>query len=225
LPGGERRRRRRTNNLCQWPACPHAIFASCRLVRTLCTQRPTSTGGEQAYNLCQGRLVRTLRTRSLALRSPFGCHTTPTCPLLAPTYCQGKVTCYLPLLTSSIAMLPMSNIAMIQVVSFGLIALASVIVLGTNARDCGIFSRAGIFCPSSLGCRVACGFISCIFSVGMAAAYFFLPLDGILGTAEIGVLAFLFLWWATGVGFAWSTPYIRRTPHSDCYRSCKPNFS
>jgi hypothetical protein len=99
-------------------------------------------------------------------------------------------------------MVPMSNIVMIKVLSFGLIALASVIVLGTNARDCGIISHAGISCPSSFGWLIACGLISGIISVGMAAAYFFFPLDGILGTAEIGVLAFLFLWWAAGAGVA-----------------------
>jgi hypothetical protein len=114
-------------------------------------------------------------------------------------------------------MLPMSNIAMIKVASFGLIALASVVVLGTNARDCGIFSQSGIVCPSSLGWLVACGLISCIFSVGIAAAYFFLPLDGILGTAEIGVLAFLLVWWAAGVGVARSTPNVRRTARDLCF--------
>jgi hypothetical protein len=92
----------------------------------------------------------------------------------------------------------MNKKVLLKVLAFGYIAIASFVVLGQNSEVCDRDTT----CESRNRWLIACGAISGAIALGMAAASFFLSSDGILGTAEIGALAFLVLWWAAGAGVA-----------------------
>jgi hypothetical protein len=109
-----------------------------------------------------------------------------------------------------VTMPSMNKKVLLKVLAFGYIAIASFVVLGQNSEFCDRDTA----CPSRNRWLIACGAISSAIALGMAAASFFLSSDGILGTAEIGVLAFLVLWWAAGAGVAASVRTANSTPVS-----------
>jgi hypothetical protein len=98
-----------------------------------------------------------------------------------------------------------NNTVFLRVLSFGALALSSVIVAGQVVEICELSGD----CSTRLVWLIICGAMSALISSCMAVASFILPRDGIIGTIATPVLGFLFFWWATGAGVAGSvrTPY------------------